>query len=777
MIKSLKSWLNEQSLNFKLSVSILTCVGLVFLGLVFFISEKSEPIIKSQIEDVAQKTVESYVFDFNNLIEGTEQIILNTKNTLVQAKKDKAIYFQALLDSALTTTHLKISNAWIYVFPDENVTNGILYKSFVQKNGEIDFKSEEIGDFYDKFPWFTEVPKEEKIFWSEPYGDKNTDQTVITALIPFKFRDSKVFNGLVAITVNLSNIRDSVNGFSFYETGKLLLLSRLGLYVTHPNPDIALKTTIFDLAKKINLPELDYIGNELKAGKTGQKEISSSTVFDEKIVVFYAPIKSIGWSFCLIYQQNEFLKPLHHFKYIVFVALFISIILLLLIINKICKHSTTQLSALGMIASLYGSGNFSQVFGEEPSSKDVKIISKALADMRKNLLKHIEKEKQNAAETQKNASELEIARNIQNSALSVDFPQNNIFDIYALMKPAKQVGGDFYDFFYIDDNNFAIVIADVSGKGIPAALYMMKAQTLIKNIAKSKIDIADVFYKANNELCEGNDSCMFVTVFMAVINLSKGEVRCVNAGHIPPLLFDGFEYSSLSTHKNIVLGIRKNIKFVSDKFNILSDNRILLYTDGVTEAENLSSKFFGEKRLFKVLQKNKINPRENLNTILKSINKFAQNTAQSDDITMLEFVYKGENIENLTVAADLNNIKKIVDFLKNNMRKHQIVEKNQFKVVTSAEEIFSNIVQYAYDNLKNKKISITAQKENKFYCISFIDTGKKFNPLEQKMPDISVDIKDREVGGLGILLIKKLADDVQYQRIENKNMLKVYFKL
>ena len=142
MIKSLKSWLNEQSLNFKLSVSILTCVGLVFLGLVFFISEKSEPIIKSQIEDVAQKTVESYVFDFNNLIEGTEQIILNTKNTLVQAKKDKAIYFQALLDSALTTTHLKISNAWIYVFPDENVTNGILYKSFVQKNGEIDFKSE-----------------------------------------------------------------------------------------------------------------------------------------------------------------------------------------------------------------------------------------------------------------------------------------------------------------------------------------------------------------------------------------------------------------------------------------------------------------------------------------------------------------------------------------------------------------------------------------------------------------------------------------------------------
>ncbi len=776
MIKSLKSWLNKQSLNFKLNVSILTCVGLGFLGLVFFISEKSEPIIKSQTEDIAQKTVEAYVFDFNHLIENTEQIILNTKNTLVQAKKDKTVYFQALLSSALTTTNLKIANAWIYVFSDEDVTNGVLYKSYMQKNGKINFKSEEINDFYDRFSWFTDVPKEEKIFWSEPYTDKNTKQTVVTGLIPFKFKDSDIFNGLIAITVNLANIQDSINSFSFYETGKLLLLSRSGLYVTHPNPDIALKTTIFELAEKLNLPELDYLGNELKTGKSGQKEISSSTVFDEQAVVFYAPVKSIGWSFCLIYKQDEFLKPIRHFKYIVFAALFISIILLLMIINRICKHSTNQLFSLGNIASLYGDGNFSQVFNEEPSSRDVKIISKALSDMRKNLLKHIEKEKNDAAEKQKSISELEIARNIQKSVLSVDFPENDIFDIYALMEPAKQIGGDFYDFFHIDDDNFAIVIADVSGKGIPAALYMMKAQALIKNIAKSNIDVADVFYKVNNELCEGNDSCMFVTAFMAVINLTNGDVQCVNAGHIPPLVFDGFEYSSLKTHKNIVLGIRKNIKFVSEKFNLLPNNSIFLYTDGVTEAENSSSKFFGEKGLFKALQKSKSNPSDNLNTILKSINKFAQNTLQSDDITMLEFEYKGVNAENLIIDANLNNIKKVIDFLKSDMQKQKVAEKTQFKVITSAEEIFSNIVQYAYDNPDNKKILVTVQKESEHYCVSFTDNGKNFNPLEQKMPNTDVDIANREIGGLGILLVKKLADSVQYQRVENKNILKVYFK-
>ena len=225
------------------------------------------------------------------------------------------------------------------------------------------------------------------------------------------------------------------------------------------------------------------------------------------------------------------------------------------------------------------------------------------------------------------------------------------------------------------------------------------------------------------------------------------------------------------------MGIRKNIKFVSEKFNLFPNNSIFLYTDGVTEAENSSSKFFGEKGLFKALQKSKSNPRDNLNTILESINKFAQNTPQSDDITMLEFVYKGVNAKNLVSDSNLNNIKNVIDFLKNDMQKQKVAEKTQFKVITTAEEIFSNIVQYAYDNPDNKKILVTAQKENEHYCVSFTDNGKNFNPLEQKMPDTDVDIANREIGGLGILLVKKLADSVQYQRVENKNILKVYFKL
>lgn len=781
MINFVKSWLSRHSLKFKLNISILTCVCLGFLSLVLIISEKSEPIIKSQIDNIAQKSIEVYVADFAHLVSDTEHVIIATKNTLSQVSEENVDTMNLVLSSALKTVYhseLNFINAWVYIFPPEDVSKGKLYVATDHEDdGIIDFKTERITNFYDHFPWFREVPKEEKIYWSEPYLDKETGQTVVTCLVPFKFLAQKDFNGLIALTIDLSDIQSSINEFSFYDMGKLLLLSRSGLYVTHPNPEIALKMTIFELAKKMNLPELDVVGKKLADGKSGQMQIPYSSVVDEAAIFFYAPIKNINWGFCLVYAKSKLLEPIRQFQLIVALSFLLCAALLLFVINRISHISTDQLISLGNVAEKYGKGDFSEKFEDIPSSTDIGRLAGALSNMRSNLLEYIDKERDEASEKQKSESELEIARHIQKSALPTKYPQNSAFDIATTMIPALQVAGDFYDFFFIDDNKFAIVIADVSGKGIPAALYMMKAITLIKNISRSKRSLDFVFDHVNKQLCEGNDTCMFVTAFIAVIDLLSGETKYVNAGHTPPLLSDKKGKRFLDMHQNIVLGVSENATFAEEEIHLAPGAHLLLYTDGVTEAENRASKFYGSSRLLKVFDKANYNCARNLDLVLKDIKRFVKDNPQSDDIAMLDFVFHGHEPGTITIAAHLEKLEEILMYIKDDMLKHKPSETAIFNMITVAEEIFVNIAQYAYGTKEDATVTIKTRVRNGIYYAKFIDHGKKYNPLKNKMPDVTVNIKKREIGGLGVLLVKKLADSATYKWQNEQNVLEVGIKI
>ena len=765
---------NKRSLNFRLNISILTCVCFGFFALIYFVSSKAETVILSQINHTALKTVSAYAKDFEHLAADAEQIIINTKNTLNQTDENDITSLKVVLNSVIQTVEnsdLTFTEAWVYEFSPEDVSKGTLYINENLEKDKINFYSKKVGNFYAFFPWFKEVPKEEKIYWSEPYIDKDTGKTVVTCLIPFKFKGKTDFNGLAALTVDLSTIQNSINSFSANEQGILFLLSRLGLHITHPDPDVALKMTIFEAAEKINQPELKIIGENMLFGKSGSIRISNFSVYDGVAIIYYAPIKKIGWGICLIYKQEELLKPVYKFQIIMITGLLIGIAFLMLIINQICKRSTNQLLNLSKLAEKYGSGDFSERFNETPSSSDIGILSQALSKMRTNILDYTEKERQDAAEKQKNRSELEIARKIQEASLSMKYPQHDAFKIATMVIPAKEVGGDFYDFFFVDENHFAVVMADVSGKGIPAALYMMKSQTLIKNVCKSKVDLAEAAYRINNELCKDNNTCMFVTVFIAVIDLLKGNMQYVNAGHVPPMLKTKDGYDFVPTKKNVIFGIKKDAKFEVETIKLNPNDHLFLYTDGITEAENEKSRFYGSERLKKVLQKATDDPEKNLNLIIKDIRKFVKRNTQSDDITMLDFVYSGSSEARITLSADNKKLREMIDFLKSDMNRHHVPEKKQFKVISAAEEIFANISTYAY---KDKgKVEITACVQNGTYYVRFTDKGKKYNPLKHKDPDMTLDLKDRPIGGLGIFLAKKLSDKITYAYKNGKNVLTI----
>jgi len=250
------------------------------------------------------------------------------------------------------------------------------------------------------------------------------------------------------------------------------------------------------------------------------------------------------------------------------------------------------------------------------------------------------------AEKERIGAELDVATKIQSAMLPCifpAFPDRAEFDLYASMEPAKEVGGDFYDFFMIDDDILAVVIADVSGKGVPAALFMVIAKTLIKNTAQSGKTPKEVFETVNNLLCENNEAGMFVTAILGYLDIPTGELTFVNAGHNPPLLRSGDHFNWLKTKPDFILAGMEDMLYKQHDIRLKPGDEIFLYTDGITEAANNDGALFGDQRLIEAAHYNlDMPPKEFTISIKRSVDNFAEGAEQEDDITMLALHYRGD---------------------------------------------------------------------------------------------------------------------------------------
>lgn len=375
--------------------------------------------------------------------------------------------------------------------------------------------------------------------------------------------------------------------------------------------------------------------------------------------------------------------------------------------------------------------------------------------------------------------ELEFAKNIQKSALPTifpAFPNKTEFDIYAAMTPAREVGGDFYDYYFVGENTLAFLIADVSGKGIPAAMFMMTAKTLIKNLAETGIAVEEVFTRANDELCKMNETGMFVTAWLGEIDLKTGVLSFVNAGHNPPLVKrgnGGYEY--LKARSGLVLAGMDGIKYRRNEIQLMPGDKIFLYTDGVTEATDSQTKLYGEDRLIKAI--NAIDTTKCDNTcieIKKSVDEFVGEAEQFDDITMLSFNLKElDGYNSLTVIPSAQSIARVTAFVESWMAKTKVERKIINKVNIAIDEIYSNIAYYS--GAQWARVHYTRDLEAIY--LTFTDNGKPYNPLENEDPDITLSAEEREIGGLGIFMVRKIMDSVEYKYENSQNVLKLTKKL
>ena len=387
------------------------------------------------------------------------------------------------------------------------------------------------------------------------------------------------------------------------------------------------------------------------------------------------------------------------------------------------------------------------------------------------------------AEKERIGAELNVAAQIQADMLPrifPPFPERHEFDLYATMAPAKEVGGDFYDFFLVDDDHLCLVMADVSGKGVPAALFMVIAKTLIKNRAQLGESPAEILKNVNEQLCEGNEAELFVTVWLAVIEISTGRGLAANAGHEHPVLRRaGGKYELVEYRHSPAVAALEGVRFREHPFELYPGDSLFVYTDGVPEATNSRNELFGTDRMLAALNWNpNASPDYLLKTVRHDIDDFVGDAPQFDDITMLGFHYAGQKekkFREITVEATLENLTQVMAFVDESLEQMNCAMKTQMQIDVAVEELFVNIASYAYrPGVGPATLRVEADENDpQTVAITFIDQGVPYNPLEKSDPDTTLPAEKRQIGGLGIYMVKKSMDAMTYEYRNGYNILTI----
>ena len=521
--------------------------------------------------------------------------------------------------------------------------------------------------------------------------------------------------------------------------------------------------------------------DEMQQGKTattlyyadivdGKTELSEKYMYVFKFVEGYCIIAAMPESEA-VFMRDASLYTSIFMQVIIFATLFVFIYILIkkVIINNLQKINDT----LGKITQ----GDLN-VTVDVRSNQEFSSLSDDINSTVSTLKQYIAEA---AARIDK---ELEYAKQIQLSALPTNFPEDEDYNIYAQMIAAKEVGGDFYDFYKLSDTTVAILAADVSGKGIPAAMFMMTAKTIIKDLAEGGMSVNDIFTKANEKLCENNESGMFVTAWMGILDLTTGKMQFANAGHNPPLLkrANG-DFAYLKTRAGFVLAGMEGIRYRASELTLEPGDRLFLYTDGVPEATNTENQLYGEERLLAFMNQNDSMEATALLPALKNnIDEFVGDAPQFDDITMLMFDYKpqkgGAHMMNKTFPAKIEALSDVLGFVDETLESFACPMKIQTAVCVAIEEIFVNVAHYAYGGGEgDMTLGIGFDEESRTITFRMADQGVPFDPLKKPDPDITLSAEEREIGGLGIFITKKTMNTVTYAYENGENILTMTKKI
>lgn len=419
-----------------------------------------------------------------------------------------------------------------------------------------------------------------------------------------------------------------------------------------------------------------------------------------------------------------------------------------------------------------GSADDSTLKGKVSGIFEITYLAKEVDDMERQIAEYTESLTKAAAEKERVKTELNVATQIQQGVIPTVFPTDPRFDLYAMMKPAKEVGGDFYNFFMIDDDHLGLVVGDVSGKGVPAALFMMVVSILTKERSMMGGDPQEILTFVNNRICQNNPADMFVTMWLGILELSTGKLTSVNAGHDDPAYrpCDG-DFSVTKEKHGVVVGAMDTVRYKQSSIVMRKRDKIIVYTDGLPEATDGDNNMFRIERAVESFNRRKdMAPQAILQGTWQDVCAFVGDAPQFDDYTTLCLQYNGPAPARLEIDATDNNLDAATDFVDQRLTSFDKKTRNQMRL--AVEEIFVNVAHYAYGDTTGK-ITITVTDDERGVSIEFADSGTPYDPLEKPDPDVTLSADDRPIGGLGIFLVKKIADRTSYKYVDGKNVFTI----
>ena len=550
------------------------------------------------------------------------------------------------------------------------------------EDGKIECST--IGDSkhdYLNAAWFTEALEADSSYWSKPFMDsRDTITPLVSYMVPIHNKQGKTvailgadmslykFSGrlmrglsLKGDTVHVSYTRgeqDDDNSANSFRTLKeqlgsfYFIIDHDGTYIAHPDSGYVIRKNYFELAKATNDTIDDYVGRQMVAGKEGifKDKEDNGCHFDffdlesSEVYMFYMPIEHTNWSIAMAVARYSIDALAIGFGFIFLILIGLALLVVRLVGRFVAKRVTRPLGQLAASADEVAKGNFNAPLPQLKHYDEIHLLRDSFEEMQHSLTHYIDELKDTTASKAAIENELKVAHDIQMSMLPKTFPpypERDDIDIYGSLTPAKDVGGDLFD-FYIRNEKLFFCVGDVSGKGVPASLVMAVTRSLFRNISAHVAEPDEIVKTLNNAMAEGNDTNMFVTLFVGVLDLATGLLEYCNAGHNYAMLI-GNLVSTLPCDPNLPIGVMPDMTFTKQQLTIEPETTIFLYTDGLNEAEDPNHVLFGVQRIIRIaelmVKEGKNDPTTLINEMIRGVHRFVDGAEQSDDMTILAIKY------------------------------------------------------------------------------------------------------------------------------------------
>ncbi len=774
-----------RGLAFRYSLFFLIAILLILFFPLLIGYGTSSVLLFIQAQKEATILTEQTVARFENVLQPTELV----PQTLVQAMENPNISYEEVLRIARDFVHHDtiVFGTCLAFEPFMYGKENYWYAAYAfEKKGKLNTRMLG-GPGYDyfKMDWYRLPKILNKAVWTEPYYDAGGGDTLMCTYSTPIYRNLKgkrTFAGVLTMDVSLAGFASIVKSVNIFKTGYGLLVSQNGKIIASPRLSLGNKN-IIDISKSGRGQQTQNAIREMITGKSGFTQMDGLESKRFPSYLSYAPVAKTGWSFGILFPEEELYDDMYKFLKVMSWMFGISILILLLTTIFITRRMTRPIVRLVDATQKIGQGDFNAKLPVRKSKDEVAQLTKAFAVMQDELRSYIHNLEETTTAKEKIESELNVAHNIQMGMLPRGFSTPENWDLFATLDPAKAVGGDLYDFFYLDDDHLCIAIGDVAGKGVPASLFMMVTRTLLRAKTVSGTPISVVMQSINSELCKDNPSQMFVTFFAGIVDLKTGEMEFCNAGHnYPYILSQGGGLRQLKIRNGLPLGIYETAEYTSGKFSFTPNEILVLTTDGITEALNTSNDFFGEAKLAASLASlaNR-NTKVLTELLIGELKRFSTGAEQADDITILALQYKdsnkqetmGDRTSQIKLLNQVSELDKIVLKIEELSERWNIPAKAVLEITLVLEELFTNVVFYAFDDKEIHYITvdITLVDEHTLQ-LRLEDDGKPFNLLEKQMDDVFTQtIDERKIGGLGIHFVKAMMKNVEYERSGNNNVV------